>query len=178
MTGSDLGAALIAFARDLAPSLLTLIAWVGYIMALLVFLQGCLRLLKASEDRFHAPSPAGTALCFLLTVVFATLSQWLDAGGRTFFGDAALPGTARLAYLGEAPRHAELLAAMFLIVAVAGVIAFIRGALMLRAAADGQAGAATPRAFAHLIGGLACWHMPAVLQALQASLGLQLLTFH
>ena len=59
-----------------------------------------------------------------------------------------------------------------------GLFAFMRGAFVLRAAADGRPEASGARAFAHMAGGVAAWHLPAVIDALQTSLGITVLRIH
>ena len=61
MGGTDLGGALISLVRDLDPGLMTLVAAACYLLGLAAFVQGAMRLLRISEDRFHGPSAAGTA---------------------------------------------------------------------------------------------------------------------
>ena len=56
-----------------------------------------------------------------------------------------------------------------------GLFAFIRGAFTLRAAADGKPSASGPKAFAHMAGGIAAWHIVAVIEAVQTSLGIAVL---
>ena len=52
----DLGQATISLVRDFERGLLLLVSVVCYLLALLAFAQGLLRLFKTSEDKFHAPS--------------------------------------------------------------------------------------------------------------------------
>lgn len=183
MSGSgDLGQAMIALVRDLEPGLLLLLSALCYVLALVAFAQGLLRLFKTSEDKFHAPSGAGTALSFLICIVLAALPAWIGAASESLFGSAAPAGTASLGYRGSpwyGSRSADydaLLAAVFAIVALVGLFAFIRGAFVLRAAADARPGATGGRAFAHMAGGIAAWHLPAVIDALQTSLGIEVLS--
>ena len=68
-----------------------------------------------------------------------------------------------------------LLAAVFTLVSLVGLFAFVRGAFTLRAAADGKHGASGPKAFAHMAGGIAAWHIVAVIEAVQTSLGIAVL---
>ena len=46
---------MISLVRDLEPGLLLLVSALCYLLALTAFAQGLLRLLKTSEDKFHAP---------------------------------------------------------------------------------------------------------------------------
>ena len=181
---NDLGQAMISLVRDLEPGLLILAAAVCYLLALMALAQGLLRLLKTSEDKFHAPSAGGTALSFLICIVLAALPSWLDAATESLFGTANPPGTASLGYRGtpwSGGRGADydaLLAAVFALVALVGLFAFIRGAFVLRAAADARPGTSGARAFAHMAGGIAAWHLGAVIDALQTSLGIEVLRIH
>ncbi|MDE0051555.1 MAG: hypothetical protein OXO52_17335 [Rhodospirillales bacterium] len=178
----DLGQAMISLVRDLEPGLLLLVSALCYVLALVAFAQGLFRLFKTSEDKFHAPSGTGTALCFLICIVLAALPSWIGAASESLFGTATPAGTASLGYRGS-PRSGghradfdALLAAVFAIVALVGLFAFIRGAFVLRAATDARSDATVGRAFAHMAGGVAAWHLPAVIDALQTSLGIEVLS--
>ena len=174
MNGTDLDGALISLVRDLDPALMGLIAVACYLLALVTFIQGAARLLRLSEDRFHGPSAAGTALCFLVCLVMVSVPSWLTAGGESLFG----AGTAASASLGHGDRGADydaLLGAVLTIVGWVGLLAFLRGVFVLRAAADGVAGASAGRAAMHMLGGVCAWHAENLIGAVQTSLGIQVL---
>ena len=174
MQGRDLGGALISLVRDLDPALMGLIAAACYLLALVAFIQGAARLLRLSEDRFHGPSAAGTALCFLVCLVMVSVPSWLSAGGESLFGQ----NTAASASLGHGDRGADydaLLGAVLTIVGWVGLLAFLRGVFVLRAAADGVAGASAGRAAMHMLGGVCAWHAESLIGAVQTSLGIQVL---
>ena len=122
------------------------------------------------------PRPAGRCCPFLICIVMATLPSWIRAAGESLFGVAALPTRATLGYGGRGANYDDLLAAVFTIVALVGLVAFIKGVFMLRGAADGKPGAGAGRAFAHMVGGIAGWHIIAVVQAVQNSLGMRVLS--
>ena len=172
---NDLGQAMISLVRDLEPGLLLLVSALCYVLALFAFAQGLLRLLKTSEDKFHAPSGGGTALSFLICIVMAALPSWLSAAGESLFGSGTRPAAASLGYGARGADYDALLAAVFTLVSMVGLFAFIRGAFTLRAAADGKPGASGPKAFAHMAGGIAAWHIVAVIEAVQTSLGIAVL---
>ena len=172
---TNLGQALISLVRDLEPGLLLLVSALCYVLALAAFAQGLLRLLKTSEDKFHAPSGGGTALSFLICIVMASLPTWLSAAGESLFGSGTRPAAASLGYGARGADYDALLAAVFTLVSLVGLFAFIRGAFTLRAAADGKVGANGPKAFAHMAGGIAAWHIVAVIEAMQTSLGIAVL---
>ena len=175
MQGRDLGEALISLVRDLDPALMGLIEAACYLLGLAAFVQGAARLLRLSEDRFHGPSAAGTALCFLVCLVMVSFPSWLSAGGESLFGT----GTAASASLGHHSRRGAdydaLLGAVLTIVGWVGLLAFLRGVFVLRAAADGVPGAGAGRAAMHMLGGVCAWHAESLIGAVQTSLGIQVL---
>ena len=171
-SAQDPGAALVSLARDLDPGLSALVSGVCYLLAVVALAQGLLRLLKTSEDKFHAPSLAGTALCFLICAVLAAFPSWIDAAGETLFGASRRP-SAVLAYANARDgRWNDLILAAFWAVSWVGLFAFLRGVFMMRAAADGRAGATAGRAAMHMFGGVLAWHMAAFVDAVRSSLGI------
>ena len=171
-----LGGALIALVGNILGPFLELVAVVCYLLALWLFLQGCLRLFKTSEDKFHAPGGAGTVLSFVGASMLATLPAWFNAATETMFGTLSPASGASLGYGGErAAEYGAMLRAAFALVALVGILAFAKGVLMFRAAADGRPGATAGRAFAHMLGGVAAWHITGVIHAVQTSLGIKVL---
>ena len=171
---NGLGSALISLVRDLDPALMRLISVACYLLGLLAFVQGCARLLRLSEDRFHGPSAAGTALCFLVCLVMVSFPSWIAAGTESLFGT----GTAASASLSHGSAGADydaLLGAVLTVVGWVGLLAFLRGVFVLRAAADGQPGASAGRAAMHMLGGICAWHAESLIGAVQTSLGIQVL---
>ena len=173
--GNNLAEALVALVRDVEPGFFLLLSGLCYLFGVVAFWQGAIRLLKLSEDRSQASSMMGTVLCFVLCSVFVSLPSWMVGAGESLFGAGRTQGAVTLGYGAAGAGAEELLGAVFTIVGFVGLIAFIKGAFMLRAAADGAAGATTGRAFAHLLGGVAAWHIAAVINAVQTSLGIQVL---
>ncbi len=111
----------------------------------------------------------------MVCVILVTLPAWLTGGAWSLFGDD--PGSTHLG-IGYRARGAEfdaLLDAVFTLVQLIGLIAFIRGLFVLRAAADQNPGAGAGSAFAHMLGGLAAWHITAVIAAVQNTLGITVL---
>ena len=141
MQDNNLAEALVSLVRDLDPGLALLVPAVCYLLGLLAFFQGAARLLKTSEDRFHAPSAAGTALSFLVCAVMVAFPSWLAGAGESLFGTGRTAAGASLGYRGRGTDYDALLGAVLAIVAWAGLFAFLRGAFVLRAAADGAPGA-------------------------------------
>ena len=172
---NDLARALIGAVADLEAPALLLLSLVCWLLALIAFFQGCTRLLKASEDRYHAPPMAGIVVSFLAAAILAALPEVLAGAGKTFFG-AQSHARASLGYAGaKAAEYDRLLAALFVIVRIMGLLAFVKGLFVLRAASDGRGAASVPSAAFHMLGGLALWHILAVVAALQATLGISVL---
>ena len=169
---TGIGEALIALVSDLLPGLLLLVATACRLLGFGLFLIGTLRLVRQGTGTREHPA-AGTAVTFLAAAVLFSLPAWLDGAGDTFFGDARDAGV--LGYAGGGPDLAPLIEAVFAIVAVVGLAAFIRGVFVLRAAADNVPGASAGAAAMHLVGGVAAWHMPALVGALQTTLGIHIL---
>ena len=102
-----------------------------------------------------------------------TFPVWLSAGGATVFGYVPEAGTAVLGYGGRSRDYEEMLWAVFQIVRAIGAIGVAKAVFVLRDAGDGRNGATTGKGLAHLAGGLAGWHILAVLDALQSTLGIE-----
>ena len=171
---SGIGEALVKAVADLEGPLYLLLSVICYLLALVAFFQGCMRLLKYNEDKYHAPSVSGTLVSFLIAVVLVALPRVLEAGGATFFqGDA--PVTVSLGYGARAADFDRMLGAVFTIVEFVGLLAFLKGIYVLRAASDGTGGATVPSAAMHMLGGLMLWHIGWVLLAVQTTLGISVL---
>ena len=172
---SGIGEALVNAVADLDRPLRLLLSTVCYILALIAFLQGCFRLLKYNEDKFHAPSISGTVVSFLISFVLIALPRVVEAGGQTFFqgrqpGERE-PGIRRAggglrpdAGGGADDRRAGRAAR--------------RDQGDLRAAGGVGRGGRRDRAVGaamHMIGGLMLWHIAWLLLAVQTTLGIAVL---
>ena len=103
-----------------------------------------------------------------------SVPSWLSAGGESLFGGRTA-ASASLGHGGGAADYDALLGAVLTIVGWVGLLAFLRGVFVLRAAADGQAGASAGRAAMHMLGGVCAWHAESLIGAVQTSLGIQVL---
>ena len=172
---NDLARALTGAVADLEAPAMLLISLACRLLSLFAFLQGCVRLLKASEDRYRAPPMAGTVVSFAAAAILAALPEVLAGAGETLFGGQTR-ARASLGYAAaQAAEYDRLLGALFAIVRIVGLLAFVKGLFVLRAASDGRGGAGVPSAAFHMLGGLALWHVLPVLAALQATLGISVL---
>ena len=74
-------------------------------------------------------------------------------------------------------RFAVLISAIFEIVSIIGLVAFVRGIFVLRVCSDGKPSASAGSAAMHMLGGVALWHIAAIIDALQTTLGIRILGF-
>lgn len=167
--------ALIAAVADLKPWAMLLIGVVCYLLALLAFVQGCLRILRHVDMGGAGPSLWSAASSFVIAAGLVWLPAVLEGAAGTFFAGKT-PGTATLGYGGRGQDFDELLEALFWIVRVVGLLAFVKGLFVLRGASDGAPGATVSGAAMHLIGGLMAWHILALIAAVQTTLGIRVLT--
>ena len=104
-----------------------------------------------------------------------SVPSWLTAGGESLFGAGGTAASASLGHGGRGADYDALLGAVLTIVGWVGLLAFLRGVFVLRAAADGMPGASAGRAFMHMLGGVCAWHAESLIGAVQTSLGIQVL---
>ena len=107
----------------------------------------------------RAPRGGGTAVCFVGGMVLLSLPAWLEAGGQTLFGGGAVTS---LSYSGGgdgAERYQQMLTALLAIVQCVGLIAFVKGWFVMKAAGDGSARSTFSSGSWHIVGGLLCWHI-------------------
>lgn len=168
----------IAFAADVLDPVLGLILVVCFVAGLWLLLLTALRMLKHADGFGKGAPPAalGTLTTFLAGIVLLQLPSWLGATVTTIFGTNDLHRSASLGYAtAEDSPFDGLLAAVFAIVSVVGLIAFVRGIFVLRACSDGKPSASAGSAAMHMIGGAGAWHIVAIIDALQTTLGIRVL---
>ncbi len=168
----------IALVGDVLEPVLGLILAMCFVAGLWLLLLTALRMLKHGDSFGKGAPPAalGTTATFLAGVVCVRLPSWLDASVTTIFGTNDLHRTASLGYASDPSSPFDgLLAAVFAIVSLAGLFAFIRGIFVLRACSDGKPSATAGSAAMHLVGGTAAWHIVAVIDAVQTTLGIRVL---
>lgn len=171
---NGIGGALVSAVADLEGPILLLVALFCYLAALVVFVQGCTRLVRYSEGGPAAQSLWGIGVTFAVAAALVSLPGVLEGAGETLFAGLA-PGGATLGYGGRSADYEQLLGAVFAIVQIVGLVAFVQGMFVLRGASDGQPGATVSRAAMHMVGGLLGWHILAVLGGVQETLGISVL---
>ena len=172
MSDADLADILVGLVWNLAGPLKLVVLLVCWSAGILVFMSGCFRLIRRGDGRGQAESGTGTFLTFAAAAVLGIFPELLDAGGRSLFGHLPGEGTAVLAYGSGEERHQELLWAVFQIVQLMGMFAFLKAWFVFRDAADGTRGATASQGFAHLVGGICGWWILPVVDAVQNTLGI------
>lgn len=168
-------ARLVEAVRDLEEGAFLLLVSVSYLLGCVLMGSGLLRLARMSEQPWRGPSGAGTALCLIGAPVMFSFPAWLDAGSETLFGDSAVTS---LSYTGagdEGERYNAMLSAVLAVVQFVGVVGFLKGWFVLRAAADGTGRGTMGSGVWHIVGGLLGWHIKPVINAVQETIGVELL---
>ena len=164
----------VAAFADIEPGLHALVFAASCILGLAAFGSGLFRMMRMSQDPLRGPGGTGTVLCFALGVVMFSFPSWLESGGATLFGSGEREST--LSYGGaDSERYDALLSALFACVQFVGVVSFLKGWFVLRAAADGFGRATMASGIWHIVGGLLGWHIVPVLAAVQRTVGVELL---
>ncbi len=174
----NLAQMIIAFVADILDPVLALIVICAFVAGLWLLLLTGLRMLKHSDSFGKGAPPAalGTLATFLAGVVLIQLPSWLDAATITLFGTRDLHRSAAIGYAsGTGSPMDGLLGAVFAIVSLVGLAAFVRGIFVLRACSDGKPSATAGAAAMHMAGGVGAWHIVAVIDALQTTLGIRVL---
>ena len=171
---TDVGGALVRAVEDMDSAVYALIRLALYLLALLAFVQGCLRLLRRANGGPGGESLWGAAVSFAIAAVFVAIPEVLTGAGETFFGkETAVSAT--LGYGGREANYEPLLQAVAWIVRMIGLLSFARGMYVLRGASDGVPGATVSGAAMHLVGGAMAWHILLLLRAVQETFGISVL---
>ena len=169
-------AALVRAVGELEEGALLLVITVSYLLGLALLVAGLLRLKQSSEDTLRGPRGGGTAVCFVGGMVLLSFPAWLEAGAQTLFGADAVTS---LSYSGggaDTERYQQMLTALLAIVQFVGLIGFVKGWFVLKAAGDGYARGTFSSGSWHIVGGLLCWHIKPVIHAVQETIGVELLS--
>ena len=176
MDGPGLADALVKAVGIVLPAGKLLVSILCYVIGLAVAFVALLRLMRSSEQGMRAPSGIGTVATFLVAAVFLAFPEVMSAFGKTAFGERAPGAGASLAYAGgNAADYDLVLWAVFRIVEFVGLFWFLKGWFVLRDAADEKNGATGGKAMAHILGGVCAWHILWVMEAVQNTLGIEVL---
>ena len=155
----------------------TLAEYASYLMGIWVISRAFMKIKKAVENHtgmYYQTEMFPLMMSFVLGVCLIWMPKFFDIVTETIFGqstsilsqsDSLVEG-----YLDQAVWNALLQ-----ILAVIGVVAFIRGILVLKSATEGHGasqGGGVGKALTHMVGGILCYHIEAFFRVLKDTLGI------
>lgn len=170
---------MIRLIGDIRDPMITLLRVFCFIAAVFFGSMAVYRLVKHSENGPRGTLGAGTLVTLLMAGVFASMGSMMDAVTLSMFGSDGQESTLALAYNfgGTVNDKANAtLKAVLVFVQILGMISFVRGFLMLRAITDGVSQSSMTAAFTHIFGGAIAANIALLVQLVQATLGLNIVT--
>lgn len=175
----------VNFMMDVAVPFEWLLSCFVYLMAGGLLLVGINRLTKRMDEGPRGPAGMGTLMTFITSGV---LFAWGDVAGAmtnsifnpTWKGSSLTSTTANVdtTIFGTAALSIDqVIQGVMLFVTLVGMIAFVRGWLVLRAFADGQQGATLAQGLTFLVGGVLAINLGDLVNSLQATVGVSGITF-
>lgn len=170
---------MIRLISDIRDPMIILLRVFSFIAAIVFAIMGILRLIKHSENGGRGTLGAGTLMTLLMAGVFAGMGSMMDAVTLSMFGADGQEQTLALAYNfgGTVNDKANAtLKAVLVFVQILGMISFVRGFLMLRAITDGASQSSMTAAFTHIFGGAIAANIALLVQLVQTTLGLSIVS--
>ncbi|HSW70347.1 MAG TPA: hypothetical protein VLH77_00010 [Gammaproteobacteria bacterium] len=166
----DLGVMLTNFATSV-PTLMKLVTAGAYVMGMFLVISSIMGMKHFGEMRTMASqehSLTGPLVGFFVGVAMLYLPSTVRSGLSTFWVT-----TNPYAYLNTASdQYTIFINACYGIIQLIGVIALIRGLLIMKQVGGGRAQQATLKAgLAHLVGGILCINIYNTIQVLEATVG-------
>ena len=154
------------------PNLMELVTAIAYVMGFFFVINGLFQLKKYGEQRSQASSEAhlkGPLIYLFVGAALIYLPTTIRTGFTTFWTEP-MP----YAYdTGKKDAWSDLITASYMIIQLIGVIAFIRGLVMLTSlGGHGQQQGGLGKALAHIIGGILCIDLYDFLQTVFNTLAL------
>lgn len=155
------------------PNLTRLVTAFAYVMGMVFVFSGILKLKHVGESRTmmsHEHSLKGPITYIVIGAMLIYLPSTVQVGLTTFWTEPNPYG-----YLEEHDQWAEFINACFMIVQLVGIIAFIRGLIILAQAGGGHGGhqGGFGKGVTHIIGGILCINLYQFIQVIMVTLGIQ-----
>jgi hypothetical protein len=177
--------------KDAGVPMEILLSLFSYLMAIALLLVGINRMTKRMDEGPRGPAGMGTIMTFITSGVLFAWGDVVGAFTNTMFtptGSSGLShtianvdpnGSLKLGTgVGSYGNKINMVVqGVMMFVVIIGLIAFIRGWLVLRAFADGQQGATLAQGLTFLFGGALAINLGDLVNAFQASLGISGITF-
>lgn len=175
-SGVGLDAMIVALMSNILTPSMYIVGWGSWIAGLIFVFIGISRLMKTEEQGPRGPTGIGTIMTFLVAGALFSLSSILTFLNETIFGVDNISTNGTLAYttgLGDASNHVHaVISAIIAFSIMIGWISLVRGLFIVRGVSEGNSQASMMAAITHLIGGVLAINLGAVINAVQATLGI------
>ncbi len=195
-SGGGLDALLFFFILDIFKPMLKLVSAFSYLAGIILVMIGIGRLLKTSQEGAKGPGGIGTIFTFLVAGILLSIDVVMGAAVGTFFGDSftgMIGGALGVSNSNEISSFGLLslstgsgaidshiqavISAVVGFMIIVGVVAFVRGIFILRDVAEGGQQASLMAAVTHIIGGAFAVNIGGVMNAVQSTFGLSVVSF-
>lgn len=180
-SGEGLDARFISFVSNVDGPLRAAITAICWLIGVIMAFNGVVRLTKVSQKGPKGPAGAGTLMTFIVAAIMLSLGNMMEAVSFSVLGGVDFSTSYELVAIpkalgkhGEAAKNAFQAALVF--VQLIGWIAFARGWLLIRDIVDGTSKSSMLSGFTHVIGGALAANIGSVLKALQATLGITIIS--
>lgn len=195
-SGGGLDALMFFFILDIFKPMLKLVSAFSYLAGIILVMIGIGRLLKTSQEGAKGPGGIGTIFTFLVAGILLSIDKVMGAAVGTMFGDSftgmigsalGVSNSTEISSFGilslstgSASINSHIEAVISSVVGfmiIVGVVAFVRGIFILRDVAEGNQQASLMAAGTHIIGGALAVNIGGVINAVQSTFGLSVVSF-
>ena len=184
-TGSGLDAMMVNFISNISTPIVTLVSLIAFLCGLWIMISG---LMKASKYGFDPKTNSITAIAtnilfgallisigdnlnMIMSSVFGNTTVSISAGA----GASMVTSWTAVQNLGASPSFANAVGAALTFIQLIGVIAFVRGWLVLKKVAEGSGNASMAAGITHIVGGVLAINIFVFLQIMDNTFGTGLL---
>lgn len=163
---------MLANIQSQLPNLMRLVTAIAYVMGFILVIMGIINLKHAGEMRTqmsHEHNLSKPILFIVIGAMLIYLPSAVQIGLSTFWAEPNPYG-----YVTQSDQWQQAINICYAIVQFIGVIAFIRGLLILTRVGHGGHHDALGKGITHIIGGILCINMYQFIQVLLATLGVQM----
>lgn len=155
---------------SVGPSFLRLITAIAWVMGMVLVIKGVIGLKELGDQRTarmdHHHSPKGAIIKIAIGSMLLYLPSTIRVGMNTFWNE---PNP--YAYVKDTSDWSNLLSSAFIVIEIVGVIAVIRGLLLLANGGQGHQ-SNFGKAMSHIVAGILCINMYGFLQTVFNTLAL------
>lgn len=154
------------------PELMKMVTAFGFVIGMYLIIAGIMKLKHVGESRTmmsHEHSVFGPILMIAMGAMLLYLPTAVQVGMATFWTDPNPYG-----YLDQKDQFTEFLNDAFMIIQLIGVIAFIRGLIILSKGSGQSHQSMFAKGVTHIIGGIFCINIFQFVQVILATLGVDI----